>query len=325
MKVGRVNSRLLLSPSLASFRLQPEPAGRFPEYEPGQYIALRREVCQLTRLVVGARGERRFVPDLDVSGAPRLGPVTHPYSIASAPSAARDDGSLEFYVILERDAWGTLGRLSHSLFELELGRDDALLYADRAAGSFTLEKRAAGFSSVLLAASGTGLAPFVSMIRELHLRARRAPALGVRYTLIHANRTRPELGFHDELLDIEAAGRFDFVYIGSVSRPTVDDTADPRLGRGRANNVLRHLLDMPLCEEESVQIALGRGEDSTDAKLALARTVLPTLPAHLSRAAVQQRLDPSRTVILTCGNPAVMADIERIASRYRMRFEKEKW
>jgi len=125
----------MLSPNLATFQLLPEPGGRFLEYQPGQYIALRREECQLTRRVVASGDERRYVPDLDESGAPRIGPVTHPYSIASAPSESRDEGTLEFYVILERDAWGTLGRLSRSLFELELGRDDRLLYADRAAGS----------------------------------------------------------------------------------------------------------------------------------------------------------------------------------------------
>src|SRR5262245_49752970 len=170
MHTGRIVSRKFLSPTLATLRVIPEAGGGFPEYQAGQYIALRRERCRLTRATIGPGDERRYIPDLDASGRAKLGPVTHPYSIASAPSETRRTGELEFYVILERDAWGTPGRLSGSLFETAVEGTE-ISYGDRAAGSFTLEKRAAGFSHVLLVASGTGLAPFVSMIREQHLRA----------------------------------------------------------------------------------------------------------------------------------------------------------
>jgi len=39
----------------------------------------------------------------------------------------------------------------------------------------------------------------------------------------------------------------------------------------------------------------------------------------------QLRPQPSKTVVLTCGNPNVMADIAWIASEAGMRFEKEDW
>jgi ferredoxin-NADP reductase len=324
LKVGKVIQWESLSPILATFRLAPQLGSNFPDYRPGQYIALRRERCRLTRLDVGPSGERRWVPDVDASGAPKLGPVTHPFSIASAPSETHQHGYLEFCIVLQRDAWGTLGRLSRSLFELDPPADDEVLYAARAAGSFTLDKRAQGFPSVLFIASGTGIAPLVSMVKELHFRAGRDTLPAVRYTLIHANRSRKELAFRRALLDIEAAGRFDFVYLGAVSRPAPEEAADQRLGLGRANNLLRHILDMPLQEEEQLKTPASDEERSV-ARAAMASAVAPALPPAISKSMLQQRLDPERTVVLTCGNPMLMADVEVVARRHQMRFEKEEW
>ena len=64
-KTGFTVSWQSLSPVLGIFRVKPAAGHRFPEYEAGQYIALRREDCALTRKVTGADGRVRFVPDLD--------------------------------------------------------------------------------------------------------------------------------------------------------------------------------------------------------------------------------------------------------------------
>ena len=40
---------------------------------------------------------------------------------------------------------------------------------------------------------------------------------------------------------------------------------------------------------------------------------------------LKSRIDPARTVVLTCGNPDAMADIAWIAGQTGMRFEKEDW
>ena len=55
------------------------------------------------------------------------------------------------------------------------------------------------------------------------------------------------------------------------------------------------------------------------------RTVRPELPAHLSAATIRARMDPTTTVILTCGNQPSMADIELTASRNNISCEKEVW
>jgi len=146
----------------------------------------------------------------------------------------------------------------------------------------------------------------------------------VRYTVFHANRTREELAYHEELQAIEAAGRIDFVYVPSVSRPTPQDREDTRVGTGRGNNVLRHVFGMALKEEDELRQAEGT-PDAAPAAAALQKAVPPVLPRHLSREALLARLNPAETVILTCGNPRAMADIKYIADANQIRYEKEDW
>jgi len=187
---------------------------------------------------------------------------------------------------------------------MERKGSDRLDYLERVVGNFTLARRAAGFAHVLMVASGTGLAPFVSMVKQLHFEAQRNGAPRKRYTLLHANRTYEELAYHRELIAIEASNAFDFVYVPSVSRPTARDRGDSRLGVGRANNVLRQVFGIPPREAQAVP---------------------PELPRDRPLAMMQERIDPSHTVVLACGNPDGMEDIAWIAARKEMRFEKEDW
>jgi ferredoxin-NADP reductase len=304
LKTGRIQEWTRLSPVLSLFRVVGIESTPFPAYEAGQYIALRRDDCLLTRKVKEGN-EVRYLPDLDASGKQKRGPVTHSYSIASAPFETVEGNYLEFYVVLERGVDGVLGRFTGSLFS---GMDDRtnehLAYVERIVGDFTLKKRAKGFEHVLMVGTGTGLAPFASMMKQLDFEARHGTSHPARYTLLHTNRTREELAYHRELLDIERAKTFDFVYVPSVSRPTAGDLADPQLGSGRANNLLRHLFGLPAKEPSAVPAAF---------------------PRDRPEAMLRERVDPSKTVVLTCGNPSGMADIAWIASQAGMRFEKEDW
>jgi len=325
-KVGTVFYWYNLSPLLSIFRFRPELGSQFPEYQAGQYIALRREDCKLTKVVAGPDGSVQYVPDLDEQGRQKRGPITHSYSISSAPSETQSKGHVECYVILETDEDGNPGRLTESLFRIEPEGDNQVTYFYRIAGDFTLRKRAAGFQSVLLVGTGTGLAPFASMMKQLHHEfSQQGNSDGVQYTLLHTNRTRQELAYHEELLAIEASQKFDFVYIPSVSRPASGDLDDPKMGKGRANNLLREIFEMPLKEEQALQEVAQRGDNTSIAKAALGKTVRPILPSHLSRKALQERFNPSRTVILTCGNPLSMADVQFTAEANRIQFEKEDW
>jgi ferredoxin-NADP reductase len=324
-RTGTVVSFDRLSPVLALFRVRPEAGRAFPEYKAGQYIALRREDCKLTRRVAGPDGKPQYLPDLDAQGQPKLGAVAHSYSISSAPFETLATGELEFYVVLEKGENEYPGRLTESFFRMQPGSDDKVAYVERIAGDFTLEKRAAGARSVLMVGTGTGLAPFAAMVKQLDHEARAGRADGVRYTLLHANRTFEELAHHRALLDVARDGLIDFAYVPSVSRPTARDRQDSLLGEGRANNVLRHLLGLPLREEEELAEAEAHGGDSAGARQALERATRPALPAATSAEALRQRFEPGATVLLTCGNPSSMEDIRHVAERAGFRFEKEDW
>ncbi len=324
VRIGTVVDWHLLSPILTTFRLNPEGKSQFPDYKAGQYMALRRERCRLTKKL-NTNGRIVYVTDLDENGKPKLGPVTHSYSIASAPFETTEYGYLEFYVVLETDEFGEHGRLTGSLFGMHPLEDNKLTYVNRTAGDFTLEKRAKDFRSVVFLATGTGLAPFISMIKQLHFDASRGTASATKYTLLYANRSFEELGYHEDLQKIEAEGRFDFVYIPSVSRPGPRDFEDPRMGTARANNLLRHILGMPLKEEEALAEASARGDDVAKARSALDKTTKPRLPSHISGQELLKRMHPPETVILTCGNALLMADIQHIAQANHIHFEKEDW
>lgn len=322
-RTGRAATFERLTPTLATFRLRPEDGFPFPDYKAGQYMALSRDDCKLTRRVTDAAGKAHYEPDLDEAGRPRRGTVTHSYSIASAPWETRELGHLEFYIVLEVVEQQYPGRLTESFFRMDPPDDDRIGYVDRIAGDFTLDKRAAGARNVVMVGTGTGLAPFVAMAKELDHEAAAGRADGVLYTLFHANRTADELAYHRELQAIEDAARFDFVYVASVSRPS--GVRDPRVGSGRGNNVLRQVLGMPSREQDDVAAAEAAGGDVAAARKALERAVPVELPARVDARALRDRLDPAATVILTCGNPSSMSDIRHVADTNGIRFEKEDW
>ena len=65
-----------------------------------------------------ADGRPIFVPDLDEAGRPRVGTLTHSYSIASAPFESLERRYLEFHVARTLDDHGAPGRPSEMLFGL---------------------------------------------------------------------------------------------------------------------------------------------------------------------------------------------------------------
>jgi ferredoxin-NADP reductase len=324
-KTGTVSYWKNLSPDLAIFRLMPENGSRFPRYQAGQYVALCRDDCRLTTRVKMQDGRTQILPDVDEHGNRRIGPVVHSYSVSSAPYETEEKGYLEFYVTLERAEDGRPGRLTESFFRMNPGVDDRIIYVNRITGDFTLEKRAAGFSSVLLIGIGTGLAPFFSMIKQVHHEASGGRTDSMRYTLLYTNRTFQELAYHQELLEIETSKKIDFVYIPSVSRPDARDQRDPAMSQGRANNLLRRILGLPMREEQDLEQARAEGVEIGEAEAALHRAVRPVLSTRFVAEQLSERFNPRETVILTCGNPFGMADIRQAADACKIHFEKEDW
>lgn len=326
-KVGIVSYWQNLSSRLAVFRLLPEQPHRFPEYQAGQYISLRRDDCRLTKKMgVGPDGRQLYGPDLDENGNRKLGSVTHAYSIASAPWETEQYKWLEFFVILESGEQGEAGRLTASLFQEHGPGDSKILYQDAIQGGFTLPNTTTGFTNVVFIGTGTGVAPFASMIKQLNHEAVLGKPRDVKYTLIEVNHVFSELAYHDEFLKIEAAQKLDLLYVPSVSRPGPHDLVDPRLGMGRANNLMRYVFQMPLKEEEDFQKQKAAAGNLDAVAKALEWVVRPVLPHDVSMTELRSRFEPAdRTVVLCCGNPASMADLRYTCESNNLRFEKEDW
>ncbi len=326
-RVGTITRWTELVPGLSTFRLKPHPGTSFPDYTAGQYIALTRDNCKLTVKVKDAEGRISYAPALAEDGTQKRGTVSHSYSIASAPFETRESGELEIYVTLEKPSEEAIGRFTESLFSGPSHVGDTLGYVDRIVGNFTLDQRARGSDHVVMVGTGTGVAPFVGMMKQKAFEARSGQGSPVRYTIIHANRTVAELGYDavlQSLADGETPG-FDFHYIRSVSRPAPGDQADPTLSQGRANNLLRALLGLPSREHELLDEAREGGGDVAAAQRAAARATPARLGSALDRSALRDRMPGGATTVLTCGNSDLMEDIRRICEKADFRFEMEEW
>lgn len=118
--------------------------------------------------------------------------INRPYSVAS-PHAE----DLEFFIVVVED-----GELTPQLWDLEVG--NPILVSQRAAGSFTLEKTPPA-ENLWLVATGTGLAPYIAMLRTDY-----AWEKYQRIFVVHGVRKFEDLAYTEELLALEQtfSGRF---------------------------------------------------------------------------------------------------------------------
>jgi ferredoxin--NADP+ reductase len=174
---ARVVARTDLHDSLAILRVGREH-GEVPRFEPGQFSNLGL---------------------LDDDPEPRL--LRRAFSIAS-PASQR--GHFEFYIQrVDRGAFTT------RLWQLRPG--DPLWLDPQVYGQFTLAD-VPPESDVLFVATGTGVGPFVSMLREYHGKRRWRSA-----AVIHSARTFADLGYHEELSAL-AARDATFRYVPTLTR-----------------------------------------------------------------------------------------------------------
>jgi ferredoxin--NADP+ reductase len=157
----------------------------------------------------------------------KSGLVKRPYSIASAPGKS----TVELFVRLVDD-----GALTPKLWALQPG--DALWMDERILGKFTLatlpEEPAAADRDLILVSTGTGLAPFTSML-EHHLDA----PLWRRIVLLNGARIASDLGYRARLEQLDAE-REDVIYRAVLSRAALSqDAEDDWTGaRGRVQQLL---------------------------------------------------------------------------------------
>lgn len=190
-------------------------------------VTARREVApDLWTLRVRPSEPLRFVPGqyvaLGTTDGGRM--VERPYSICSAPH----EPELEFFIELV-----PVGRLTPRLYDLAPG--DTIYLRRAAKGRFVLD-RESGRRNHLMVASVTGVAPYVSIVRDL---ARRAD-VPYRVLILHSASSPIELGYSEELAAAaEVLAWLD--YVRTVSRPWL--FPDWSGERGRAEDVLRKYAD----------------------------------------------------------------------------------
>ncbi len=191
-----ITQRIDLEPTLSVFRVRPDApfssAGK-PWFVPGQYLTL---------------GKNR--PG-GVEGDARPASVRRPMSIASAP---HDLDEAEFYIRRVSTPESELP-LTHELWSVAQG--DRLFCRPTPAGKFTVEDTCGAQDTRLkvTVAAGTGLAPFVSMVRA-KVRDDASADLSD-FAIVHGASYPSGLGYRDEL-DALAAGH-GLRYIPTVSRP----------------------------------------------------------------------------------------------------------
>ncbi len=143
-----------------------------------------------------------------------------PYSIVSAPH----EPAIELFVELVPH-----GELTPRLWRLRPG--DTVTLRPRAKGVFTLEPRA---RCHLLVATVTGIAPFVSMVRDaLHRGAR-----DVRFVILQGASYQDEFAYREELEAVRAGDPELVTYVPTVSRPAEPRNHGWHGATGRVNTIV---------------------------------------------------------------------------------------
>ena len=231
-------------PEVVIFKFQPKDGPVF-EFNPGQYATLGLDIGD------------KF--------------VARAYSIASSPYTRE---YLELYInVIDQ------GEFTPSLFALTPGDE---IYYMGPKGIFTLKKSDA--QHVLFIATGTGLAPYVSMLRTMHAEQLAGRPHGRKVTLVHGVRHTADLGYRWELDGLAREPGFGLTYVPMVSRHENDPFWTPEVGHGRVTELITLL-------------------DDGDAS---------ALPSDIDVTALRAGLPPGETATYLCGNPDMIADAKSL-------------
>ncbi len=229
-----VSSRVEVAPGLVIMRVVPD---KLPfEFKAGQYVVLGLKASEpridesdpdapsveagghiyapAARVVateIAGTAESRAAVDAQAASVARASAdpermIRRAYSIASE---SRSDEYLEFYLTVVLS-----GDLTPRLFKLKV--KDRVYVGPKAVGVFTLDK-AVG-KHILMIGTGTGLAPYMSMLRsELVCNGPR------QFVVVHGARFSWDLGYRTELTGL-ARHCPNFHYIPVITRPQEDVT-----------------------------------------------------------------------------------------------------
>ena len=188
---AKVAQRVELSPELIILRVIPD-AWELPDFIPGQFAVLGLPGSAI-RTDFSDSEEQPSNPDKLIKRA---------YSIASSST---NKEYIEFYVALVRS-----GALTPRLFALKPG--DSIFLGPKFTGMFTLDmvKKTA---NIIMLSTGTGLAPYMSMIRTVL-----NPYKKNHFVVVHGARHSWDLGYRSELMTLRNMCD-KLTYVPVISRP----------------------------------------------------------------------------------------------------------
>ncbi|HOX25146.1 MAG TPA: ferredoxin--NADP reductase [Candidatus Krumholzibacteria bacterium] len=198
---------------------------------------------QYTTLGLPGAAPRHYAAEPEDPPADPARVIKRAYSIASSSLQGR---YFEFFVALVRT-----GALTPRLFALEQG--DRVFLGRRIVGMFTLGDVPPG-KDVVFVATGTGLAPYLSM-----LRSRYAFDAGQRTVVVHGSRVSYDLGYRSELEGL-AARYPSFHYLPIIDRPDRDPGWTGQVGfvdRYFADGTVSRSLGHPITPENTVVFLCG--------------------------------------------------------------------
>jgi ferredoxin--NADP+ reductase len=243
-------------------------------------LSIRRWTEKLFSIRVTRSPGFRFSPGQWVrlglpSGSGLQGSVIwRPYSMASA---AHDD-HLEFFSILVPD-----GAFSTRLAKTNVGD---MLYVEKQVYGYLTTSRFSGGRHLWMLASGTGIAPFISILQD--------PDTWQRFderVLVYSVRESRELAYVDELAAIAenewlGAGLAKLRFISVVTREDTPGVLHERMPKLIANGDLETAAGLPLSAEDSRILVCGNPQMLDDVRDALSNRGLrmdrSTNPGHFA-------------------------------------------
>ncbi len=280
MEMNEVNAKVTeveeIAQGLMIIKVVPN-SGELADFKAGQFATLgvlsgqpRHELADTDKSTFRPPGWEKVI-------------IRRPYTISSPPE---EKGFVEFYISMVSH-----GLVTPKFFTLKKG-DDVFL-GEKFAGQFTLEEIEGDDKSknLVLACTGTGLAPYISMLRaDPNLAENRI------VTLIHGVRHSSELGYRAEI-ETMAGKNPNLKYLPVVSRPEVirpvvsSTGEEPKHWEGQTG----HIQDI---FKENLLCGLMGGE-----------------PCQHS---------PENTNVLLCGNPDMIKDAMPILEEIGYKEDKRK-
>jgi ferredoxin/flavodoxin---NADP+ reductase len=174
-----------------------------------------------------------------------------PYSVASPYC-----DTLEFFIVRVDD-----GELTPKLWAMNVG--DPIDVSAKATGSFTLS-HTPDAECIWLLATGTGLAPYIAMMREETIWNRYKKVV-----LVHGVRHATDLAYQSELLALKNRFGSRFHAVPVVSRAQVPDSISGRITTAIESGSLESRADQPLNASTSVVMMCGNPQMLDDVETLL--------------------------------------------------------